>query len=99
MAYLEGLVHVLGPLLGPLRQLGALHDQEVVLLLLARQRDVDPGQLKPLGADLLAGAGAAVCGHRRVVVVVMVVVLGIHVQRRVQGGLVRLVRRPLVPAA
>ena len=96
VVYLEGLVHVLGPLLGPLGQLGALHRKEVVLLLLSRQRDVDPRQLEPLHAQLLGcSGGGAVAGQRRVVVVVVVIVLGFHVQDGVHGGrgLVPLVRR------
>lgn len=95
-AYLEGLVHVLGPLLGPLGQLGALHRKEVVLLLFSREGDVDPRQLEPLHAQLLAGGGGTVAGQRRVVVVI---VLGFHVQDGVHGGsLVPLVRRrPLLP--
>jgi hypothetical protein len=35
VAYLEALVNDLGPLLGSLGQLGSLHGEEVVLLLLA----------------------------------------------------------------
>jgi hypothetical protein len=94
VAYLEALVHDLGPLLGPLGQLGALHSKEV-LLLLSRQRDVDPRQLEPLHAQLLTGDGA-VCRQRRLVVVV----LELHVQHGVHGGLVRLVRRrSLLPTA
>ena len=94
-AYLERLVHDLGPLLGPLRQLGALHGQEVVLLLLAGQRDVDPGELEPLHAHQLL---PAVGEHQRQrVVAVVVVVLGFHImmQRsvRVLVVAVRLVRR------
>jgi hypothetical protein len=44
--HIDGLLNGLGPLLWSHRQLGALHGEEVLLLLLARQRRVDPRHLQ-----------------------------------------------------
>jgi hypothetical protein len=80
------LLDKLGPLLGSLGQLGAFHGHEVLLLLLARQRRVDPRQLDLLRRRcrrLRRRAGPMVVGGLAVAAMAgVVLILGVRLGQR-----------------
>lgn len=65
LAYVNGPLDELGPLLGPLGELGSLEDQEVILLLLVGQRDRELGPHRALTPLRRAGSSILLLLLRR----------------------------------